>query len=944
MPQFQPGALVCVRDRIWVVLPSDNEDLLLLRPLSGTDEEITGIYLPLEGKELQEAKFPEIDPKTTAGFADIVSTRLLWNAARLLLRDGAGPFRCLGKLSFRPRPYQFVPLMMALRLNPIRLFIADDVGIGKTIEAALIAREMLDRGEIKRLCVLCPPYLCEQWRKELWEKFHIPAVVIRSGTVARLEREVPPGESIFGYFPAIVVSIDYAKMERHRDNFLLHCPEFVIVDEVHGAAQPPGQNRAQQQRHELLKEVAKDPNRHLVLLTATPHSGVEESFRSLLALLDPEFGEYNLAELTQEQKDKLARHFIQRRRGDVRRWLGEETKFPERELLEVTYTLSPPYKQLFTEVFQFAQKLVRRGMEEKGWRQKLCYWNALAILRCVMSSPEAAERTLMAHGGRVVEESDETGYDPTIFDPTERETVVDTEPSHRIGELAQAAELLSESERRKLREFAKRVAALKHTNADTKLIKLVEVIRNLLREGFHPIVWCRYIATADYVAEGLRKHLPEDVTVYSVTGTLPEDERNRRVEELAKHRKRVLVATDCLSEGINLQEHFTAVVHYDLPWNPNRLEQRDGRVDRFGQPAEKVKSVLLYGRDNPVDGIVLRVLLNKAREIYRATGVSVPVPGDSESVTEAIVRALLLRYASLPTFEQLPLFEAELSEVRELHRRWDWVAQRERESRTRFAQGSLKPEEIEREIREMDSVLGDPDAVRRFVLDACQRLGVTVYRLNDDVWELHFERLPSVVRDRINLPPEQIPTNGSWRITFTSPPPEGAIYIGRNHPLVVALATHILESAIDNAPNAPARRCGAFFTDAVEKLTSIFILHLRFLLQEEGKQPMLAEEGLVIGAEGLSEVRWLETEQALNLLDTAKPTRNMSAEEQAEWVQEALNLWRERKADVQRIVDQRAKALQEAHRRVRKLLKEAPVTVKPHPPELLAVYVLVPGR
>jgi acyl-CoA reductase-like NAD-dependent aldehyde dehydrogenase len=107
---------------------------------------------------------------------------------------------------------------------------------------------------------------------------------------------------------------------------------------------------------------------------------------------------------------------------------------------------------------------------------------------------------------------------------------------------------------------------------------------------------------------------------------------------------------------------------------------------------------------------------------------------------------------------------------------------------------------------------------------------------------------------------------------------------------------------------------------------------------------MLAEEGLVIGAEGLSEVRWLETEQALNLLDTAKPTRNMSAEEQSEWVQEALNLWRERKADVQRIVDQRAKALQEAHRRVRKLLKEAPVTVKPHPPELLAVYVLVPGR
>ena len=486
MAQFQPGTLVCVRDRIWVVLPSDNKEILRLRPLSGTEEETCGIYLPLEGRDLQEARFPEIDPKATGGFADIVSARLLWNAARLLLRDGAGPFRCLGKLSFRPRPYQFVPLMMALRLNPVRLFIADDVGIGKTIEAALIAREMLDRGEIKRLCVLCPPYLCEQWEKELWEKFHIPAVVIRSGTIARLEREVPPGESIFGYFNTIVVSIDYAKMERHRDNFLSHCPEFVIVDEVHGAAQPPGQNRAQQQRHELLKEIARNPNRHLVFLTATPHSGVEESFRSLLALLDPEFGEYNLTELKREQTDKLVRHFIQRRRGDVRRWLGEETKFPERELLEVTYTLSPSYRKLFTEVYQFAQRLVRRGMGEKGWRQRLCYWNALAILRCVMSSPTAAERTLMAHGGRIVEEGDETGYDPTIFDLTEREAAVDTEPSHRVGELTQTAEFLSENERRKLREFAKMAAALKHSDADTKLTKLVEVIRSLLSEGFIP--------------------------------------------------------------------------------------------------------------------------------------------------------------------------------------------------------------------------------------------------------------------------------------------------------------------------------------------------------------------------------------------------------------------------------------------------------------------------
>ncbi|MDW8029833.1 MAG: helicase-related protein, partial [Armatimonadota bacterium] len=632
---YAPGTLVYARERHWVVLPSDDELILRLRPLGGTDEEICGIYLPLERNEISEAQFPLPDPNATGTFADIVSARLLWNAARLMLRDGAGPFRCLGKLSFRPRPYQFVPLMMALRLNPIRLFIADDVGIGKTIEAALIARELLDRGEIKRICVLCPPYLCEQWQKELWEKFHIPAVVIRSGTVSRLEREVPSGESIFGYFQAIVVSIDYAKMERHRDNFLLHCPEFVIVDEAHGAAQPPGQNRNQQLRHELLKAVAQKENRHIVLLTATPHSGVEQSFRSLLAILNPEFGKYELSKLDHEQRDKLALHFIQRRRGDVKKWLGEETRFPERDLLEVTYNLSEPYRQLFLEVYKFARGLIQRGDQETGWRKRLCYWNALALLRCVMSSPAAAERTLMAHGAAISgdEESSEEGYDPTIFDPMEREAFADTEPSHRVSELERSHALLSDYERQRLREFAKKASQLKHTQHDTKLTELVKVIRQLLRDGFHPIVWCRYIATADYVAEGLRRNLPETVTVYSVTGALPEDERIRRVEELAKYPKRVLVATDCLSEGINLQENFTAVVHYDLPWNPNRLEQRDGRVDRFGQPAEKVKSVLIYGRDNPIDGVVLKVLLQKAREIYRTTGVAVPVPGDSESVT-----------------------------------------------------------------------------------------------------------------------------------------------------------------------------------------------------------------------------------------------------------------------------------------------------------------------
>ncbi|MFM7580270.1 MAG: DEAD/DEAH box helicase, partial [Microcystaceae cyanobacterium] len=173
---------------------------------------------------------------------------------------------------------------MALRQNVIRLLIADDVGIGKTIEAGLILREMVDRGEIKRIAVLCPPQLCDQWQRELKQKFHIDAVVIRSGTIAKLEQGLPSVDHhIFSYYPHIIVSLDYAKSDRRRASFLTHCPDLVVVDEAHTCANT--NQLREQQRHQLLQGIAEKTNRHLILLTATPHSGIEASFLSLLGLL-----------------------------------------------------------------------------------------------------------------------------------------------------------------------------------------------------------------------------------------------------------------------------------------------------------------------------------------------------------------------------------------------------------------------------------------------------------------------------------------------------------------------------------------------------------------------------------------------------------------------------------------------------------------------------------
>ena len=219
MTDFQTGQIVKVRDRQWVVLPSGDPELLLLKPLGGTDAEVTGIFrnLPFKGDKPVMDNFPLPGPTDLGDFA---TARLLYNASRLSFRAGAGPFRSFGKLSVRPRTYQLVPLIMSLRLETKRLLIADDVGIGKTIEALLIVRELLDRGEISRFAVVCLPHLCDQWKDELQEKFGIEAEIIRGGTYGKLEREIVGDQSVFRHYPYQILSIDFIKQERYKDKFV----------------------------------------------------------------------------------------------------------------------------------------------------------------------------------------------------------------------------------------------------------------------------------------------------------------------------------------------------------------------------------------------------------------------------------------------------------------------------------------------------------------------------------------------------------------------------------------------------------------------------------------------------------------------------------------------------------------------------------------------------
>lgn len=351
---FAIGSLVRARGREWVVLPASTDDFLVLRPLGGGDAEIAGV---LRGVEL-------VEPATFAApsaddLGDDRSARLLRDALRIGFRSSGGPFRSLAGLSVDPRPYQLVPLLLALRQDLVRLLIADDVGIGKTIEAGLVAAELLAQGSASGLTVLCPPSLAEQWQSELRTKFNLDAELVLPGTATRLERGLEYGQSLFERYPITVVSADYIKADRRRDDFLRAAPDLVIVDEAHSCVSDGsgGASRGRTQRFRLLQDLAADDKRHLVLVTATPHSGKDEAFRNLIALLDPNLRDADLG--SARTRDLLAEHMVQRRRADIRAFLGD-TRFPkDRTSQELGYRLSPAYRALFDDVLDYVRGRVQ---------------------------------------------------------------------------------------------------------------------------------------------------------------------------------------------------------------------------------------------------------------------------------------------------------------------------------------------------------------------------------------------------------------------------------------------------------------------------------------------------------------------------------------------------------------------------------------------------------
>ena len=675
----------------------------------------------------------------------------------------------------------------------------------------------------------------------------------------------------------------------------------------------------------------------MVLLTATPHSGDDTAFYRLLGLLDRSFEALPVASGKERDRlrERLGNHFVQRRRIDIAEW-NESGTFPRRETRELTYKLSGEWEAFFNAVLDYCAEIVA-GDEGDAGAQRLNFWGTLALLRCAASSPMAAVLALRTRAGEKLSPEERGELLDRLFDGDADSLIEDDiEPPAATDDPA-------------LEELVEQAKKLAGRSGDPKLEAVSEHVVELLHDKEHayqPVIFCRYITTAHYLGKHLKKLLP-DAAVEVITGELPAEERAARVARLGEvEGHRVLVATDCLSEGINLQDHFDAVIHYDLSWNPTRHEQREGRVDRFGQMSPTVRATLMYGVNNPVDGAVLEVILRKAERIRRELGVPVPVPDEGHSLTQALLKSVLLHRTGRDGGQgglekQLALFDEG----------WTAAEQGVKANRTIFAQRRLKPDDVLPEWRKSLAAIGGSEDVQRFTDRALARLGSGLEPRRRG-FKAPTASLPEEVRERL----EAEGLTGTLRIDFRYPAPPPCRAVQRSHPLVTVLAETLLERSLEEGANldAPAvlGRVGCWISDAVTARTTLVLVRLRHQLvvrRSRRESTLLVEEATGLAWTGQSNRR-LQEEEALALLK-APPLADVPLHVREREAARALALLGEQADELESFAKERAAILLEDHLRVRAAawrdekadarVRSVQVEALPRP-DVIGVFVLLP--
>jgi hypothetical protein len=415
-------------------------------------------------------------------------------------------------------------------------------------------------------------------------------------------------------------------------------------------------------------------------------------------------------------------------------------------------------------------------------QQRVRWWSALALLRSLASSPAAAAATLRTRSGTA--EAEKRPRKPTIvgersvldLDDTDASEFLDVAPGGQEGRRGQPAASASGC------CALPAGRGLFGPQQDAKLATAMEVVKKLLKDGYNPILFCRFIPTAEYVAEELRRALPNKVEVWPSPARCRRPSASSGWRRWAEHEQRVLVATDCLSEGINLQEHFDAVMHYDLSWNPTRHEQREGRVDRYGQPEpRRCAPSPITAPTTRSTALCWTCCCASIRPSAPRLGISVPVPANGPGGPGPDAGAAAARLAR------------------------EWQAMRE--------------------------AIGSGIDVERFTRMAITAHGGFVEQ-KDGALELHLPNKASFREAVTGVGNNDVDV---VKARFEMPVPDGVVYLSRTHPFVEGLAGYVMDAALDPLldEEAKARRCGAIRTRKVEQLTTLLLLRFRFHIERQ---------------------------------------------------------------------------------------------------------------
>jgi len=711
--------------------------------------------------------------------ADGALFRLVSEARRIELAYLFDPLLAVSTSNVMPLPHQITAVYEEmLPRQPLHFLLADDPGAGKTIMAGLLIKELMVRGDVKRCLIVCPGMLVEQWQDEMREKFHLSFEIVTRAMI----------DASYAGNPFLEKDLLIARLDHLSRNEDLQAKlrvageqggwDLVICDEAHKMSAHYYGNEVKRTKRYVLGETLGDLTRHLLLMTATPHSGKPDDFDLFMALLDRD-------RFVGKPRGRSA-HREQARARDMMRRLAKEQLvkmdgtrlFPERRSYAVKYALSDDEAYLYKEVTEYVREEMNRaerfGHQEGGGGRRMAVGLALTTLqRRLASSPEAiyqslrrrrerlkkrlSEEQLLRRGAEVEKARAEAlivaGGTPEL--DIEDLDEVDDLPDEELEELeeqvvdqASAAQTVAELEHEiatleRLEELARKVRA---SNRDRKW----EELSSLLQESpemFGPggerrklIVFTEHRDTLNYLVDKMRVVLGRDEAIVAIHGGVSRQKRREAQEYFTQDKDAVvLVATDAAGEGINLQcAHL--MVNYDLPWNPNRIEQRFGRIHRIGQ--EEVCHLWNLVASETREGAVFDRLLEKLEEQRKALGDKVfDVLSDEGVFEERPLRDLLLeaiRYGDQPEVRQR-LFEKVDTAVGSNLRKV--IAER---ALANDVMGSADVERVRDEMEKAEARKLQPHFIRSFFAEAFVRLGGSMSRREPGRYEI--KNVPAEIR------------------------------------------------------------------------------------------------------------------------------------------------------------------------------------------------------